>query len=145
MKKKKERKILVNRHESVVKFSEVDALGVVWHGHYIRYFEDGREAFGLQYDLGYLDVFANDFVTPIVKSEVNHKLPLRYGDTAIIESTYVEHPAAKILFEFKIYNKSTNELVATGSTTQVFLDSKTNELSWTTPTFYEEWKKKWFQ
>jgi len=29
-----------------VRFNEADPLGIVWHGHYIRYFEDGREAFG---------------------------------------------------------------------------------------------------
>ena len=29
-----------------VRFSETDPLGIVWHGNYIKYFEDGREAFG---------------------------------------------------------------------------------------------------
>ena len=40
-----------------VRFSEVDSMRVVWHGEYVRYFEDGREAFGEQYPgLGYLDI-----------------------------------------------------------------------------------------
>ena len=29
-----------------VRFTETDPLGIVWHGNYIQYFEDGREAFG---------------------------------------------------------------------------------------------------
>ena len=29
-----------------VRFSEVDALRKVWHGHYLQYMEDAREAFG---------------------------------------------------------------------------------------------------
>ena len=29
-----------------VRFSEVDAMNVVWHGAYPLYFEDAREAFG---------------------------------------------------------------------------------------------------
>ena len=29
-----------------VRFVETDPLGIVWHGNYIQYFEDGREAFG---------------------------------------------------------------------------------------------------
>ena len=29
-----------------VRFEEVDALGMVWHGRYPSYFEDGRIAFG---------------------------------------------------------------------------------------------------
>jgi len=32
--------------ETIIRFSEVDSMGVVWHGNYIKYFEDGREAFG---------------------------------------------------------------------------------------------------
>ena len=36
--------MLKNTIEHAIKFSEVDSLRVVWHGHYVRYFEDGREA-----------------------------------------------------------------------------------------------------
>ncbi len=37
---------LVSTTEVLVRFNEADPLGIVWHGHYIRYFEDGREDFG---------------------------------------------------------------------------------------------------
>ena len=40
-----------------VRFSEVDSMNFVWHGAYALYFEDGREAFGAKYGLGYLDIF----------------------------------------------------------------------------------------
>lgn len=29
-----------------IRFSEVDSMGIVWHGSYALYFEDAREAFG---------------------------------------------------------------------------------------------------
>ena len=35
-----------------IRFSEVDSMGVVWHGNYAKYFEDAREEFGRKYDLG---------------------------------------------------------------------------------------------
>ena len=38
--------VLTDRKTITVRFSEVDAMQVVWHGEYIRYFEDGRESFG---------------------------------------------------------------------------------------------------
>ncbi|MCH5716298.1 acyl-CoA thioesterase [Niabella hibiscisoli] len=40
--------------EVLIRFNEADPLGIVWHGHYVRYFEDGREAFGEQYGIGYM-------------------------------------------------------------------------------------------
>ena len=39
-----------------IRFSEVDSLLIVWHGHYLKYFEDAREAFGRKYGLGYLGI-----------------------------------------------------------------------------------------
>lgn len=148
MKKKKviltETPILQNRRTITVRFSEVDSLHVVWHGHYLRYFEDGREAFGNQYGLGYMEVHKNGYVTPVVKSVCEHKSPLRYGDEAIVETEYVSSPAAKLIFKFKIYHKQTEKLVATGETVQVFVDQK-GELVLTLPEFYQEWKRKWKQ
>lgn len=123
-----------------VRFSEVDSLGIVWHGHYITYFEDGREAFGRKYGIAYLDVFENGYTTPIVKTTLEHKLSLRYGEVARIETTIVDTPAAKMIYRFKIYN-SENEIVCTGETIQVFLDQK-EELMLTNPPFYVEWKQK---
>jgi acyl-CoA thioester hydrolase len=40
-----------------VRFEEVDALGIVWHGRYPGYFEDARTALGAAYDVGYLDFY----------------------------------------------------------------------------------------
>lgn len=123
-----------------VRFNETDPLGIVWHGHYITYFEDGREAFGRHHGISYLDVFDSGFTTPIVKSICEHKLSLRYGDVARIETTIVDAPAAKMIFRYKIFDTN-NEIACTGETIQVFLDSK-GELMLTIPPFYEEWKRK---
>ena len=56
-----------------VRFNEADPLGIVWHGNYLKYFEDGREAFGEQYNLGYLDIYGNGYVVPIVNINCNFK------------------------------------------------------------------------
>ena len=133
---------LVEVKEITVRFSEVDSLHLVWHGHYLRYFEDGREAFGAKYGLGYLDVHQHGFVTPIVKSLCDYKSPLRYGDEVRIETEFVDTRAAKIIFRYKIYNKQTGKLAAVGETIQVFLD-KNGELMITVPEFFMEWKRKW--
>ena len=42
-----------------VRFSETDPLGIVWHGNYIKYFEEGREAFGRKYGISYLEIEKN--------------------------------------------------------------------------------------
>ena len=134
--------VLTDRKEVIIRFGEVDSMKIVWHGNYLVYFEDGRESFGEKYNLGYLDVYKHDVMIPIVKITCNYKKPLVYGDTAIIETTFINSDAAKILFSYRIFRKSDDELMATGISMQVFL-APDGELLLTSPRFFIDWKKKW--
>ena len=49
MKRKERTAALTCRTPIRVRFSEVDSMQVVWHGEYMRYFEDGREDFGRRF------------------------------------------------------------------------------------------------
>ncbi len=131
---------LTARKEVEVRFNEVDSMGIVWHGNYAKYFEDAREEFGRKYNLGYLRIFGEGFYAPLVKLDFNYKKPLVYGDKAVVEVRYRAVEAAKICFEYTIYSADDGAVVATGSSVQVFLD-RNYELLWSTPDFYERWKK----
>ncbi|MCH2490161.1 MAG: acyl-CoA thioesterase [Flavobacteriales bacterium] len=128
-------------HPIRVRFNETDSLGIVWHGNYLSYFEEGREAFGRQYDLTYLDIQNKGFAVPIVESSLSHKKPLRYGDVATIETTFLDCKAAKLMFNYTIFNAS-KEVVCTGKTTQVFTRTSNGELALLVPQFLTQWKKK---
>ena len=132
---------LSNRTEILVRFNEADPLGIVWHGHYIRYFEDGREAFGVMHGLGYFDVYKQGFVIPVVSVHCDFKRPLRYGDRVIVETKYIPCEAAKMKFNYQLFNAASGELVATGSSVQVFLDREDSLLQLVNPPFFENWKE----
>jgi len=133
---------LIDHKEILIRFSEVDSMRIVWHGNYLKYFEDGRESFGVRYNLGYLDVYKHNVMIPIVKVSCDFKRPLTIGDTAVVETRYVPSEAAKIVFNYTIYRKSDMEVMATGNTVQVFLTPQ-GDLLLTSPEFYTGWKKKW--
>lgn len=123
-----------------IRFSEVDSMGVVWHGNYVTYLEDAREAFGETYDLGYLRIFGEGYYAPLVDVHLQHKRPIIYGMHPEIEIVYRPTDAAKIIFDYRITDGET--LVATARTMQVFMD-KEYKLVLTNPPFFEEWKNKW--
>ena len=125
-----------------IRFSEVDAMRVVWHGAYAKYFEDAREYFGQQYDLGYELIEKNGYFAPVVDLSFQYKLPLRYGMQPELTITYRPTEAAKIVFDYEIYDTATGDLMATGTSVQVFMDMD-YQLVWSTPEFYKEWKKMW--
>ncbi len=129
-----------------IRFAETDPLGIVWHGNYIQYFEDGREAFGRAHGISYLDQKNKGYTTPIVKTNTEHKLPLHYGDVATIKTTFVNSSAAKMIFKYQIFNGK-NQLVCEGSTTQVFVSHvgekmDEGELQLVAPEFFMNWKAK---
>lgn len=135
---------LINTVKSKIRFSEVDSMGVVWHGNYVKYLEDGREAFGQEYKLGYYDVYDHGLYTPLVKLDIDFKQIIKYGESIIIETEYIPVDAAKIIFKYRIINANTKNVVLTAKSTQVFMDKK-GELQLTNPDFYAEWKEKWGQ
>ena len=103
--------------EIEIRFSEVDSMNIVWHGSYVLYLEDAREAFGKKYKLEYLYIYERGYF-------------IKYRNTE----------AAKLIFDYEIYNLTTGELALTATTTQVFLDTN-YQLLWTLPDFMNEWKQ----
>jgi len=116
-------------------------MGVVWHGNYIKYFEEGREDFGLKHGISYLDFSHDGVFVPLVKIVCDYKRSLIYGDIATIETRFVNSNAAKIVFEYTIFRNNSSEIVATGKSIQVFVN-EAKELLFDLPEFFSDWKRK---
>lgn len=142
MRNKLENLELVSEIEVSVRFSETDAMGVVWHGEYLKFFEDGRESFGEKYGLGYWYIYKNDLFAPVVKMNCEFKKSISFGDKIRIKTKFIKCETAKIIFEYEIFEIKSDILIATGRTEQVFTDTSHNLLLYS-PDFYQDWKKKW--
>ena len=138
----KEKDLLTATKELQVRFHDLDPMQVVWHGNYIKYFEDGREEFGQRFGISYMDMRREKIMTPVVSIHCDYKSFIRYGDTLIVITSYVEDPAAKIVLRYVIKRKADNKIVAEGRSVQVFTDFEGN-LSLIDPPYIKAWKKKW--
>ena len=130
--------------EIEIRFSEVDSMGVVWHGSYPLYFEDAREEWGRKFGFGYMDMVEHDFYAPLVDLQFHYKRPILYGMRPRVDIIYRPTEAAKIIYDYEIYDTRDESLLTTGHSIQVFMD-KTYKLLWENPPFFEQWKKKWEQ
>lgn len=137
-----EKVVLKTEKEIEVRFSELDPLGIVWHGNYIRYFEDGREDFGAKHNIAYPELKKNGLIAPVVSVQCNYKKYIKYGDKLVIETRYVPTPAAKMILNYTICRTNPREVVAEGNSVQVFTDLD-GELQLITPEFITAWKKTW--
>jgi len=135
-------KELINTTTFRVRFSEVDSLRIVWHGNFLKYFEDGRDAWAKEFDFDFMDVYEkHGMLMPLTSSHMDYKYPLRYNEIGLVETTFVNSPAAKMIFRFKIYNEDRTQLKAKDETVQVFMDTN-HVLQLNTPPFFEDWKRK---
>lgn len=124
-----------------VRFNECDPLGIVWHGNYVNYFQEGREAFGKKYNLDYMEMYQKGFATPIVHLSTDFKKTMQYKDVALVETTMRNTPAAKVIFDYVIRCEKTNDVICKGTTTQVFVESGSMNLSLIIPEVFVNWKK----
>ena len=125
-----------------IPFSDCDPLGIVWHGNYIKYFENGREAFSKEHDFDYVDFYNKGYTTPFVHLQCDFKRSMIYRDIGLVETIYRNTAAAKVIFDYTIYKESTGEIMCQGSSTQVFVQRDSSKLLYTYPDFILDWKKK---
>ncbi len=150
-----------------VRFSEIDSMRRVWHGSYITYLEDGRESFGRRFPgIGYADMQKAGIYAPVYDVHIRYLAPLAINDIAVIRTTFVYHPGARLDFAYKIYKANGDEpcaesdepyaesdepyaesndvLCAEAETTQLFIDSS-GELLTDLPPYFIDWQKKYLK
>ncbi len=128
-----------------VRFDEVDSLGIVWHGNYVKYLEDGREAWGRKYGIPYMTMYReHGYAVPLVKINMDFKRPLRYEETFTVETRYVDCPAAKLILHYTIFNEA-GEVVLTAETVQIFLKTPASEMELSVPSFFSAWKDRFLR
>lgn len=105
-----------------VRFPEVDSYGVVWHGHYVQYFEVARNALCAAFGLTPADALAHGYKVPITRISVDLRKPAHLDDRIEVSARLEPAETAKIAMRYEIRRKATGELLASGATEQVVLD-----------------------
>ena len=111
-----------------VRFYEVDAYGVVWHGHYVGWFETGRNDLTQRFQIGPLQLKEMNFLAPVVELDCQFKLPATFGESLVIQTTMERTEVAKLFFRYRVLSQENRKVLATGSTTHVLTDLKGNLL-----------------
>jgi acyl-CoA thioester hydrolase len=111
-----------------VRFYEVDAYGVVWHGHYVGWFEVSRNELTEKFDMGPLQLKEKNLLAPVVELNCEYKFPATYGESLLIRTTMERTEVAKLIFHYWVLSQRDGKVLATGSTTHVLTDFNGNLL-----------------
>jgi acyl-CoA thioester hydrolase len=105
-------------------YADTDAMGIVWHGNYVRFFELGRTEALREIGFPYGEFESRGFKMPLYNVTVNFKRPAKFDDVLDIASWPRRLGAAKISIGYEVTNKATGELLVTGETTHAIVNEE---------------------
>ncbi|MGZ8163736.1 MAG: acyl-CoA thioesterase, partial [Methylobacter sp.] len=80
-------------HTSVdieIPFHDVDMMGVVWHGYYVKYFEIARCALLEKIDYNYPQMRDSGYTWPVIDLRIRYAKPAAFGQVITVKSCCVE-------------------------------------------------------
>jgi acyl-CoA thioester hydrolase len=90
----------MNYHETpvTVRFNEIDAYQVAWHGHYVTWLEVGRNELAARFGLAADQLAAAGYLGPVVTLELKYLRPVRFNEQLTVQTTVVRTATATLEF-----------------------------------------------
>ncbi|MFC0014453.1 MULTISPECIES: thioesterase family protein [Allobacillus] len=110
--------MVINETDVTVRYQETDQMGVVYHSNYFVWFEIGRTRLIEQLGFDYIAMEEEGILAPVIDIQASYKTPVRYGQTARVETKIAEYNGFRVTYSYKIFTED-NQLSVTGTSTHV--------------------------
>ncbi|MDD4565131.1 MAG: thioesterase family protein [Eubacteriales bacterium] len=116
----------MTEHKTLVRviYADTDAMGVVYHTNYIKWFEVGRCELLRSMGYPYAHMEKEGVMLPVAECGCKYRLPAVYDDLLEITARISEMKGATVTLEYEIRKKETEELLVTGWTKHAITDLK---------------------
>lgn len=104
--------------ELTVPFFDVDAMSMVWHGHYVKYLEIARCALLDHIGHNYAQMTASGYVWPVVDLQLRYVAPANFGQRLRVRAELVEWEN-RLKIHYLISDIETDRRLTRASTVQV--------------------------
>jgi len=107
-------------------YADTDAMGIVYHTNYIRWFETGRSE--LFRDMGILikDVVASGINLPLTQVYCHYHHPAHYDEIVNIETQISYLKRVSMKFKYVVLNQTSERVLAEGYTVHACTDRNGN-------------------
>ena len=114
-------------HPFRVRYSEVDAQGIVFNAHYLTFFDTAITEYfrALGYDQ-FADAKATGIDFHVVKSLVEYKAPIHFDQEIEVCARVARIGTSSIVIELAIVLKGGTDVLITGEIVWVYTDQKTH-------------------
>lgn len=115
--------------EYVVRYSETDAMGIVYHANYFSWFDAGRTCLLQEVGFPYKQCEDLGYFAPVIHAEIDYGTPFTYGETALLVTRVAKVSPVKTIYKYELYGRDDDREVMkpriTGSTTHCLVDRNT--------------------
>lgn len=123
--------------EVLVPFFDVDSMDVVWHGHYIKYFEVARCALLERIGHNYTQMRDAGYAWPIIDVQLRYIRGARFNQRIVVRADLLEWEN-RLKINYLISDAETGERVTRGSTVQVAVEIASREMLLASPSVFVE-------
>ena len=110
--------------EAEVPFHDVDALRVVWHGHYYKYFEVARTLLFARHAIDGPDLMELGYRFVVSNAESRHVSALTYRDRYRVRAWFLGDAAHRVDVAYEVWSVTNDVGVARGRTEVVTTDAQ---------------------
>lgn len=118
--------------ELEVPFFDVDAMHIVWHGHYVKYLEVARCAFLSAIGYDYTEMGRRGFSWPIVQMSLKYVKPARFGQKIRVDVAVVEIESC-LRIDYTISDIESGAKLTKAATTQAAVSLSDGQMQFETP------------
>ncbi|OTG64162.1 4-hydroxybenzoyl-CoA thioesterase [Acinetobacter sp. ANC 3903] len=115
-----------------VPFHDVDTMDVVWHGHYLKYFEIARCKLLDQFDYNYKQMRASGYAWPVIESHVRYAHGILFEQKIRVRAILKEWEN-RLKIEYQIFDAESGKRLTKGYTTQVAVHIESREMCFQSP------------
>lgn len=123
--------------EMLVPFFDVDSMDVVWHGHYVKYFEVARCALLQRIGHNYQQMRDAGYAWPIIDVQLRYMRGARFNQRIVVRADLVEWEN-RLKINYLIRDAETAERMTRGSTVQVAVEIASGEMLLASPRVFVE-------
>ncbi len=128
--------------ERTIEFYDLDPMQIVWHGHYVKYFEEARCALLDKIDYNYDQMDLSGFHWPIIDLRVKYVSSAKFKQKIRIIASLVEFEN-RIKIEYKVEDVNNTQVLTKGYSIQAAVDIATQEMQFVSPPILLEKLKKY--
>ncbi len=115
-----------------VAFHDVDLVGVVWHGHYLKYFENARWALMDRLGFGFQRMVDSGYAWPVVEMQAKYLHAARFGERLRARAGLVEWES-RLVVNYLVTRVADSVRIARAQSVQVAVDGRSGELQFACP------------